>query len=224
MKFLSEASDAQVEVITEANTYGEKEKNIYIEGIFLEADIKNRNGRLYPLNTVIKEVSRYNESMIKTGRALGELGHPESGQINLHLASHIIKDLRQEGNTFIGKAKILKDTPNGKIAKNFVEEGVRLGVSSRGFGTLTENKNGYKIVGEDFFLSTVDIVADPSAPNAFVNGIMENKEFYLKEGILYEKDYSDIQKEVKAFTKTELNEGALLSLFERWMTTIGKRH
>ena len=213
MKFIAEVTD-NINVIKEEVDENGKQ-NYFIEGIFLECDIKNRNGRIYPLDTVIKEVNRYDSQFIQTKRALGELGHPDSGQINLDRVSHLITGLRPEGKVFIGKAKLL-DTLMGKIAQNFVEEGVRLGVSSRGFGTMKE-KNGVKYVGEDFYLSTVDIVADPSAPHAFVEGIMESKEFYFENGILKEMDYETIQKRVKSMSKTEITEGALMKMFEDFM-------
>ena len=216
MKFIAEVTD-NINVIKEEVDENGKQ-NYFIEGIFLECDIKNRNGRIYPLDTVIKEVNRYDSQFIQTKRALGELGHPDSGQINLDRVSHLITGLRPEGKVFIGKAKLL-DTPMGKIAKNFVEEGVRLGVSSRGFGTMKE-KNGVRYVGEDFYLSTVDIVADPSAPHAFVEGIMESKEFYFENGILKEMDYETIQKRVKSMSKTEITEGALMKMFEDFMNKL----
>ena len=159
---------------------------MYIEGVFLQGDIKNRNGRMYPVQTLSKEVSRYNESFVKKGRALGELGHPEGPTVNLDRVSHKIVSLTQEGNNFKGKAQLL-DTPMGKIAKSLIGEGVTLGVSSRGVGSLKENSDGCKVVGEDFMLATAaDIVADPSAPDAFVSGIMEGKEWVWEGGILRE--------------------------------------
>ena len=148
-------------------------KKMYIEGVFLQGDIKNRNGRMYPVGTLTKEVNRYNESFVQKGRALGELGHPDGPTVNLDRVSHKITSLRQEGNNFVGKAQLL-DTPMGKIAKSLIGEGVTLGVSSRGVGSLKEDRNGCKVVGEDFMLATAaDIVADPSAPDAFVSGIMD---------------------------------------------------
>ena len=160
---------------------------MYIEGVFLQGDIKNRNGRMYPVGTLSKEVGRYNESFVQKGRALGELGHPDGHTVNLDRVSHKITSLRQEGNNFIGKAQLL-ETPMGKIAKSLIDEGVTLGVSSRGVGSLKEDRNGCKIVGEDFQLATAaDIVADPSAPDAFVNGIMEGKEWIWEGGILREQ-------------------------------------
>ena len=152
-------------------------KKMFIEGVFLQGEIKNRNGRMYPLQTLAKEVGRYNESFVSKGRALGELGHPDGPTVNLDRVSHKITSLRQEGNNFIGKAQLLS-TPMGKIAQNLIGEGVTLGVSSRGVGSLKEDLHGCKVVGEDFMLATAaDIVADPSAPDAFVSGIMEGKEW-----------------------------------------------
>lgn len=194
-------------------------KNHYIEGVFLQADVKNRNGRYYPLEVTEKAVQRYNEEYIKTGRSLGELGHPsDGGGINLHLASHKIESLEKNGKNFIGKAKLL-DTPMGKIAKTLIDEGVRLGVSLRGYGSVQE-KNGMNVVGPNFTLSTVDIVADPSAPDAFVQGIMENTEKYFKEGILLEQDYSYIQHIFKA---EKVDEDKMLKLFENIMSNISKK-
>ena len=159
-------------------------KKMYIEGVFLQGEIKNRNGRMYPLQTLAKEVGRYNESFVNKGRAIGELGHPDGPTVNLDRVSHKITSLRQEGNNFIGKAQLLS-TPMGKIAQNLIGEGVTLGVSSRGVGSLKEDLHGCKVVGEDFMLATAaDIVADPSAPDAFVSGIMEGKEWVWEGGIL----------------------------------------
>ena len=169
MKLITEEISS-VKFITEGK--GAKKK-MYIEGVFLQGDLKNRNGRMYPVNTLAKEVGRYNESFVKKGRAVGELGHPDGPTVNLDRVSHKITSLKQEGNNFIGKAQLL-ETPMGKIAKSLIAEGVTLGVSSRGVGSLKENSDGCKVVGEDFMLATAaDIVADPSAPDAFVSGIME---------------------------------------------------
>ena len=148
-------------------------KSMYIEGVFLQGNIKNRNGRMYPMETLRREVSRYNENHIQSGRALGELGHPEGPTVNLDRVSHKIVSLKESGSNFIGKAKIM-NTPMGNIAKNLIDEGVKLGVSSRGVGSLQQTKEGFAVVGEDFMLATAaDIVAHPSAPDAFVEGIME---------------------------------------------------
>ena len=172
MKLITEKVE-DVQVLTEEKN---GKKKLYIEGTFLQGEIKNRNGRMYPLATLEREVSKYNESFIKSGRALGELGHPEGPTVNLDRASHLITSLVQEGNNFRGRARIL-ETPMGNIAKNLLDEGVKLGVSSRGIGSLKET-NGCKVVADDYMLATAaDIVADPSAPDAFVNGIMEGKEW-----------------------------------------------
>ena len=159
-------------------------KNMFIEGIFLQGNLKNRNGRFYPTEVLEKEVGRYNESYVSKGRALGELGHPDGPTVNLDRVSHKIIDLHREGNNFVGKAKLL-ETPMGVIAKNLLDEGVSLGVSSRGMGSLRDTNEGYKVVGEDFMLATAaDIVADPSAPDAFVNGIMEGVDWVWEAGLL----------------------------------------
>ena len=170
-------------------------KKMYIEGTFLQGEIKNRNGRMYPVTTLAKEVERYNESFTAKGRALGELGHPDGPTVNLDRVSHKIVSLVQEGTNFRGKAQLL-DTPMGKIAKSLLDEGVMLGVSSRGIGSMREDRNGVKVVGEDFMLATAaDIVADPSAPDAFVSGIMEGKEWVWEGGILREQLAEKTQKE-----------------------------
>ena len=159
-------------------------KHMFIEGIFLQGNLKNRNGRFYPTEVLEKEVGRYNESYVSKGRALGELGHPDGPTVNLDRVSHKIIDLHREGNNFVGKAKLL-ETPMGVIAKNLLDEGVSLGVSSRGMGSLRDTNEGYKVVGEDFMLATAaDIVADPSAPDAFVNGIMEGVDWVWEAGLL----------------------------------------
>lgn len=166
-------------------------KSMYIEGVFLQGNIKNRNGRMYPMETLRREVSRYNENHIQSGRALGELGHPEGPTVNLDRVSHKIVSLKESGSNFIGKAKIM-NTPMGKIVKNIMDEGGTLGVSSRGMGSL-EQKNGANYVKPDFMLAAAaDIVADPSAPKAFVNGIMEGKEWVWNNGLLKEVEINDI--------------------------------
>ena len=176
MKLITEEV-SKVKFVTEGKGANKK---MFIEGVFLQGDIQNRNGRMYPVNTLAREVGRYNESFIQKGRALGELGHPDGPTVNLDRVSHKITSLRQEGNNFIGKAQILS-TPMGKIASSLIDEGVTLGVSSRGVGSLRPTNEGYKVVGEDFQLATAaDIVADPSAPDAFVNGIMEGKSGFGK--------------------------------------------
>lgn len=174
MKLIAEITE-DVQYITEAREDGKKD--LFIEGIFLQGGIKNRNGRVYPIETLANEVKRYNEAYIAKNRAYGELGHPNGPTINLDRVSHMIKDLRQEGNNFIGRAKIM-DTPMGNIVKNLIGEGACIGVSSRGMGSLKLNREGVNEVQNDFYLATAaDIVADPSAPDAFVNGIMEGTDW-----------------------------------------------
>ena len=185
MKLITEQSN-DVEYIVEG-----KNKQQYIKGIFLQSEIKNQNGRVYPYAVLKKQVNKFNENFVQKDRALGELGHPSGPTVNLERVSHVITELYEEGKNFVGKAKVI-DTPNGKIVKNLLESGVRLGVSSRGLGSVKANKQGVNEVQDDFVLSTVDIVADPSAPDAFVNGIMEGKEFSLTGEIEY-----DIRREIK---------------------------
>ena len=195
-------------------------KKMYIEGVFLQGDIKNRNGRMYPCGTLAKEVGRYNESFVKKGRALGELGHPDGPTVNLDRVSHKITSLRQEGKNFIGKAQLL-ETPMGKIAKSLITEGVTLGVSSRGVGSLREDRSGAKVVGEDFQLATAaDIVADPSAPDAFVNGIMEGKEWIWDGGILREQQAAQTQKRINTLVDQKRLEEKKLELFGDFLTNL----
>ena len=208
---------ASVKFITEGK--GAKKK-MYNEGVFLQGDIKNRNGRMYPVQTLAKEVGRYNESFVKKGRALGELGHPEGPTVNLDRVSHKIVSLTQEGNNFKGKAQLL-DTPMGKIAKSLIGEGVTLGVSSRGVGSLKENSNGCKVVGEDFMLATAaDIVADPSAPDAFVSGIMEGKEWVWEGGILRESLASQTKKHINTLVDQKRLEEHKLNLFNDFLSNL----
>ena len=188
-------------------------KNYYIEGVFLQAELQNKNGRKYPLSTLQREVAKYDENYIKGGRALGELGHPEGPSINLDRVSHKIESLTEDGNNFIGRAKIL-ETPMGKIAKNLLDEGIRLGVSSRGMGSLRKEE-GCNVVQDDFMLSTAaDIVADPSAPDAFVDGIMEGKEWVWDNGILKESAVAEI--------KQEIDQATLVNIQERKITAFSK--
>ena len=216
MKLITEEI-ASVKFITEGK--GAKKK-MYIEGVFLQGDIKNRNGRMYPVQTLAKEVGRYNESFVKKGRALGELGHPEGPTVNLDRVSHKITSLRQEGNNFVGKAQLL-DTPMGKIAKSLIGEGVTLGVSSRGVGSLKENSDGCKVVGEDFMLATAaDIVADPSAPDAFVSGIMEGKEWVWEGGILREQLASQTKKHINTLVDQKRLEEHKLNLFNDFLSNL----
>ena len=216
MKLITEEI-ASVKFITEGK--GAKKK-MYIEGVFLQGDIKNRNGRMYPVNTLAKEVGRYNESFVQKGRALGELGHPEGPTVNLDRVSHKITSLRQEGNNFIGKAQLL-ETPMGKIAKSLIAEGVTLGVSSRGVGSLREDNKGCKVVGEDFMLATAaDIVADPSAPDAFVSGIMEGKEWIWEGGILREQIASQTKKKINTLVDQNRLEEHKLGLFQDFLANL----
>ena len=216
MKLITEEI-ASVKFITEGK--GAKKK-MYIEGVFLQGDIKNRNGRMYPVQTLAKEVGRYNESFVKKGRALGELGHPEGPTVNLDRVSHKIVSLTQEGNNFKGKAQLL-DIPMGKIAKSLIGEGVTLGVSSRGVGSLKENSDGCKVVGEDFMLATAaDIVADPSAPDAFVSGIMEGKEWVWEGGILRESLASQTKKHINTLVDQKRLEEHKLNLFNDFLSNL----
>jgi len=202
-----------IQVLTEESAPGQK--NYYIEGIFLQGDLTNRNRRRYPIETLKKEVNRYNESFVKQKRAFGELGHPEGPTINLERVSHMITELRCEGKNFIGKAKIM-DTPYGKIVKNLIDEGAKLGVSSRGMGSL-EEKNGVNVVKDDFQLATAaDIVADPSAPEAFVRGIMEGKEWVWESGRLVEKDVEQIRKDILKTNSRKLEE-AKINAFNKFL-------
>ena len=216
MKLITEEV-SQVKFITEGK--GAKKK-MYIEGVFLQGDLKNRNGRMYPVTTLAKEVGRYNESFIQKGRALGELGHPEGPTVNLDRVSHKITSLRQEGNNFIGKAQLL-ETPMGKIAKSLIAEGVTLGVSSRGIGSLKEDNKGCKVVGEDFMLATAaDIVADPSAPDAFVSGIMEGKEWIWEGGILREQLAQKTVKRINTLVDQKRLEEHKLNLFNDFLLNL----
>ena len=191
-------------------------KSMYIEGVFLQGNIKNRNGRMYPMETLRREVSRYNENHVQAGRALGELGHPDGPTVNLDRVSHKIVSLRESGSNFIGKAKLL-NTPMGKIASSLIEEGVKLGVSSRGIGSLKMTREGVNVVGDDFMLATAaDIVADPSAPDAFVEGIMEGKEWVWDNGILQERHIAQMKRELDHATLFNIQERKV-SAFEKFL-------
>ena len=220
MKLITEEI-SNVQVVTEAYTKGgKKHKRLCIEGTFLQAEIKNRNGRMYPLSTLSNEVKRYNESFVGKGRALGELGHPEGPTVNLDRVSHKITSLVQEGNNFRGKATLL-DTPMGKIAQSLLGEGVMLGVSSRGIGSLKEDHSGTKVVGEDFQLATAaDIVADPSAPDAFVNGIMEGKEWVWDGGLLREQLAEKTKKSINTLVDQRALEEHKLGLFNNFLNNL----
>ena len=195
-------------------------KSMYIEGVFLQGNIKNRNGRMYPMETLRREVGRYSENHIQSGRALGELGHPEGPTVNLDRVSHKIVSLKESGSNFIGKAKIL-NTPMGKIASSLIEEGVKLGVSSRGVGSLQQTKEGFAVVGEDFMLATAaDIVADPSAPDAFVSGIMEGKEWVWDGGILREKFATKTYKQINTLVDQKKLDEQKLNLFNDFLSNL----
>jgi hypothetical protein len=213
LKLITERIE-QVQYITEATENGKK--NLYITGPFLVYDKPNKNNRLYTKNTLSKEVGRYNEEFVKTNRALGELGHPDTPSINLERVSHKIVSLEDNGEAFIGKAMIL-ETPYGQIVKNFIDSGVNLGVSSRGMGSLTQTKEGYNLVQDDFRLATAaDIVADPSAPGAFVNGIMENKEWLFVDGRFVEADIDSAKRQIRQASRKDIEQVAL-TLFENFI-------
>ena len=196
MKLITETIE-NIEVLTEQNASGKKDYKI--KGVFMQADIKNRNGRVYPVQTLAKEVKRYNEQFINKKRAFGELGHPDGPTVNLERVSHMITSLKPEGKNFIGEAKIM-DTPYGKIVKNLIDEGAQLGVSSRGMGSIQGST-----VGKDFYLATAaDIVADPSAPDAFVEGIMEGKEWVWDNGRLISKSVEEYKEEIERTKRHEL--------------------
>ena len=195
-------------------------KAMYIEGVFLQGNIQNRNGRMYPAEVLRKEVARYNENHIQSGRALGELGHPEGPTVNLDRVSHKIISLKENGSNFIGKAKIL-GTPMGKIASNLIEEGVKLGVSSRGIGSLRPTKEGVNVVGDDFMLATAaDIVADPSAPDAFVEGIMEGRDWVWDGGILRERMAAKTYKLINTLVDQKQLEENKLNLFNDFLSNL----
>jgi hypothetical protein len=213
MKLIRESIE-EVKYITEASENGKK--NLYITGPFLVYDKPNKNNRMYAKNTLAKEVGRYNEEFVKTNRALGELGHPDTPSLNLERVSHKIISLEDNGECYIGKAMIL-ETPYGQIVKNFIDSGVNLGVSSRGMGSLVQTKEGYNMVQDDFRLATAaDIVADPSAPGAFVNGIMENKEWLFVEGRFVEMDIDSAKKQIRKASRKEIEQVAL-NLFENFI-------
>lgn len=216
MKLITEEIE-NVKVIVEEH---KGKKSLHIEGIFLQADRPNRNKRLYEMRILEREVKRYNENFIQKGRALGELGHPDGPTLNLDRASHMITSLVREGSNFIGKAKILS-TPMGNIASSLLGEGVKLGVSSRGLGSLIPTNEGYSLVGEDFMLATAaDIVADPSAPDAFVNGIMEGKEWVYDGGILRERLAESTKKKINTLVDQKCLEENKLELFQNFLSNL----
>ena len=216
MKLIREEIESVDFIVEEKNG----KKSMFIEGIFLQGDLKNRNGRMYPMETLRREVARYNENHVMAGRALGELGHPDGPTVNLDRVSHKIVSLKENGSNFIGKAKILS-TPMGKIAESLISEGVKLGVSSRGIGSLRPTREGVNIVGDDFMLATAaDIVADPSAPDAFVEGIMEGKEWVWDGGILREKYAQKTYKQINTLvTQRQLDEKKL-DLFNDFLNNL----
>ena len=216
MKLITEEV-ASVKFVTEGKGASKK---MYIEGVFLQGNIKNRNGRMYPVETLAREVNRYNEAFVGKGRALGELGHPDGPTVNLDRVSHKITSLVQEGDNFKGKAQLL-NTPMGKIASSLLDEGVMLGVSSRGIGSLKEDNDGCKVVGEDFMLATAaDIVADPSAPDAFVSGIMEGKEWIWEGGILREQQAAQTKKRINTLVDQKALEEHKLGLFQDFLSNL----
>ena len=217
MKLISEFNDyAVAPVIVEENEKGEKE--YFIEGVFMQSDIKNRNGRIYPEQVMKKEVDRYVKEFVEKDRAFGELGHPDGPTINLDKVSHMITKLEQDGKNFMGRAKILS-TPNGQIVRNLINDGAKLGVSSRGLCSL-ETRGGAQVVKDDFQLATAaDIVADPSAPEAFVEGIMEGVEWYYDSGILKMKDAEQMQKELRTAKSSKLQE-TKLNLWKKFVENL----
>jgi hypothetical protein len=215
MKLIREEIE-KVEVLTEGSG---KNQKLYIQGPFLQAECVNRNGRMYPLSIMEREVNRYTEQYVNKGRALGELGHPDGPTVNLDRVSHKIVSLTCEGNNWIGKAQILS-TPMGKIAESLLKDGVTLGVSSRGIGSLRENNKGFKEVGEDFMLATAaDIVADPSAPDAFVQGIMEGVEWVWNNGVLEQK-VATFEKKINTYVDKGILEEYKLSLFNEFLNSL----
>ncbi len=217
MKLIREEIE-DVKILTESRN---GKKSLYIEGIFLQGNIKNRNGRMYPMETLQKEVGRYIKEQVAEGRAVGELGHPDSPTVNLDRVSHKIISLRESGSNFIGKAKILESTPMGKIASSLLSEGVKLGVSSRGIGSLKPTKEGFNVVSDDFMLATAaDIVADPSAPDAFVEGIMEGKEWVWEGTILRERKAEEIKSRVDTLVSQRALEEHKINLFDEFINSL----
>ena len=216
MKLITEEIESVEFLVEQKNG----KKNMYIEGVFLQGNIKNRNGRMYPMETLRREVGRYNENHVQSGRALGELGHPDTPTVNLDRVSHKIVSLKESGSNFVGKAKIL-GTPMGKIASSLIEEGVKLGVSSRGIGSLKPTREGINVVGDDFMLATAaDIVADPSAPDAFVEGIMEGKDWVWDGGVLREKYAERTYKTINTLVDQKALDEKKLSLFNDFLSNL----
>ena len=216
LKLITEMNE-DIQFLTEADEKTGK-KNYFIEGVFMQAEQKNRNGRVYPTGVLFPVVEKYTQTYVKENRAMGELNHPQGPTVNLDRVSHMIKDLNPSGRDIVGKAKVM-ETPMGKIAMNLIDEGARLGVSSRGMGSLKLNSSGINEVQKDFMLAAVDIVADPSAPNAFVNGIMEGREWIWNNGVLQEKQIAQYHKEMKEASSRQLEEKAI-SLFEDFLSKL----
>ena len=218
MKLICEVYE-DLKIITEANEVT-GEKNFFLEGILMQGNLQNKNGRIYPTPVLAKEVNRYNKEFVEQNRAYGELGHPQGPTINLERVSHMIKELRQDGDNFVGKVKIM-DTPYGNIVKNLMKEGAKLGFSSRGMGSLVK-KNGIMEVQNDFHLATAaDIVADPSAPHALANGIMEGREWVWDNGILVEKDVANIKRDIEeGYASSANRETILLNAFNKFLKSL----
>jgi hypothetical protein len=217
MKLICEINE-EIKYLTEAKEDGKK--NYFIEGVFMQGDLKNRNNRMYPVSVLDKEVGRYNKEYISKNRAYGELGHPQGPTINLERVSHMTTKLERDGSNFVGRAKIMTETPYGAIVKSLMDEGAQLGVSSRGMGSLKQNKNGIAEVQDDFYLATAaDIVADPSAPDAFVRGIMENKEWVWDNGILKEAEVSEYKKQIQKTSRNQLEEKKL-QVFKQFLSKL----
>ena len=219
MKLICEVNE-EINYITETLDEATGKKALFIEGVFMQGDIKNRNGRMYPADVLDKEVKRYNEQYIQKNRAYGELGHPQGPTINLERVSHMITKLERDGSNFIGKAKIMSETPYGAIVKSLMDEGATLGVSSRGMGSVKPSRDGTGVVQSDFYLATAaDIVADPSAPDAFVNGVMEGKEWVWENGVIREATIADYEKKIKTASREDLEE-AKLRIFKDFITRL----
>lgn len=219
MKLICEVNE-DINYITEQLDEASGKKKYMIEGVFMQGDIKNRNGRVYPAEVLDKEVQRYNEAYITKNRAYGELGHPSGPTINLERVSHMITELKRDGSNFMGRAKIMTETPYGAIVKSLMDEGAQLGVSSRGMGSLKMNREGVAQVQKDFYLATAaDIVADPSAPDAFVNGIMESKEWVWDNGVIREAQIAEYHETVEKASSKDLQE-AKLRVFEDFLSKL----
>jgi len=219
MRLLTEVNE-DVNYITEAKEDGKK--NYFIEGVFMQGNLKNRNGRVYPVEVLEKEVARYNKEYVNKNRAYGELGHPQGPTINLERVSHLVTELKRDGDNFVGKAKIMTETPYGAIVKSLIKEGAQLGVSSRGMGTLKAGKGGVQEVGNDFYLATAgDIVADPSAPNAFVEGIMEEREWVFENGI-WSVQQAEIMKSAMVKMSAKEIEDKKFKIFETFLNSLNR--